>query len=63
MEKYFQTLTFTRPQTVKAWKRALRVQHGVGPEADYIINVWKEQESVYRNGHRHRGESPRWAEG
>lgn len=41
MEKYFQTLTFTRPQTVKAWKRALRVQHGVGPEADYIIRLWK----------------------
>ena len=46
MEKYFQTLTFTRPQTVKAWKRALRVQHGVGPEADYIIRLWLEGEPL-----------------
>ena len=43
MEKYFQTLKFTRPQTVKSWKRALRVQHGVGPEADYIIRLWLEE--------------------
>ena len=54
MNKYFDTLDIVynlvkhRPlsQRIKAYENALRQEHDVGPESNYIINLWTEAVST-----------------
>tara|TARA_R100000315_G_C5194564_1_gene113773 strand:+ start:381 stop:563 length:183 start_codon:yes stop_codon:yes gene_type:complete len=54
MNKYFDTLDIVynlvkhRPlsQRIKAYENALRQEHDVGPESNYIIKLWEEAEEL-----------------
>ena len=55
MDKYFQTLDMAAfrmmldvnsDKAMKLYRHALDSQHDAGPEADYIIRLWKQERGI-----------------
>ena len=55
MDKYFQTLDMAAfrmmleadsDKAMKLYRHALNSQHDAGPEADYIIRLWKQERGI-----------------
>ena len=55
MDKYFQTLDMAAfrmmldvnsDKAMKLYRHALDSQHDAGPEADYIIRLWKKERGI-----------------
>lgn len=55
MDKYFETLdiaafrmmhTIDSPKATKLFRHVLDVEHDAGPEADYIIRLWKKERKI-----------------
>ena len=55
MDKYFQTLAMAAfrmmldgnsDKAMKLYRHALDSQHDAGPEADYIIRLWKKERGI-----------------
>tara|TARA_R100001129_G_C5254811_1_gene229390 strand:- start:617 stop:799 length:183 start_codon:yes stop_codon:yes gene_type:complete len=57
MDKYFETLDMAAfrmmhdvdsPKATKLFRHVLDTEHDAGPEADYIIRVWKKARKLNR---------------
>jgi len=55
MDKYFQTLDMAAfrmmleadsDKAMKLYRHVLNSQHDAGPEADYIIRLWKQERGI-----------------
>ena len=55
MDKYFQTLDMAAfrmmleadsDKAMKLYRHVLNSQHDAGPEADYIIGLWKQERGI-----------------
>jgi len=66
MDKYFQTLDMAAfrmmldvnsDKAMKLYRHVLNSQHDAGPEADYIIRLWKKERGINaQNDSDRRGE-------
>jgi len=66
MDKYFQTLDMAAfrmmldvnsDKAMKLYRHVLNSQHDAGPEADYIIRLWKKERGINaKNDSDRRGE-------
>ena len=64
MDKYFQTLDMAAfrmmldvnsDKAMKLYRHALDSQHDAGPEADYIIRLWKKERGINAKDDDHSG--------
>jgi hypothetical protein len=64
MDKYFQTLDIAAfrmmldvnsDKAMKLYRHVLNSQHDAGPEADYIIRLWKKERGINAQNDSDRG--------